>query len=78
MRPVINLRPLNRYFKKQHFKMDTFSKVLNIVRQGDWAISLDLKDAYLHIPLFQKHRKFLGFSIQEKVYQFKTLCFDPT
>jgi hypothetical protein len=42
MRPVINLKPLNGYLKKTHFKMDTLSKVLNIVKTGDWAISLDL------------------------------------
>jgi hypothetical protein len=39
MRPVINLKPLNGYLKKTHFKMDTLSKVLNIVKTGDWAIS---------------------------------------
>ncbi|VDI61342.1 Hypothetical predicted protein [Mytilus galloprovincialis] len=54
MRPVINLKPLNRYLRKQHFKMDSLSTVLNVVKQGDWAISLDLKDAYMHIPVFSK------------------------
>ena len=51
MRPVINLRPLNRYLRKQHFKMDTMSKILNLVKKGDWAMTLDLKDAYLHVPI---------------------------
>jgi hypothetical protein len=37
MRPVINLKPLNGYLKKTHFKMDTLSKVLNIVKTGDWV-----------------------------------------
>ena len=78
MRPVINLRPLNRYLRKQHFKMDTLSKVLNLVKQNDWAFSLDLSDAYLHIPIFLKHRKYLRFCIQGTVYQFKVLCFGPT
>lgn len=78
MRPVINLRPLNRYLKKIHFKMDTLTKVLNLVKIGDWAISLDLSDAYLHIPIFQKHRKFLRFSVQNRCYQWKVLCFGPT
>ena len=35
LRPVINLRPLNRYLKKQHFKMDSLSTVLNLVQQVD-------------------------------------------
>lgn len=78
MRPIINLRPLNRYLKKQHFKMDTLNKVLNVVKPMDWAISIDLTDAYLHIPIFLKHRKFLRFCVQNQCYQWKTLCFGPT
>ncbi|VDI47874.1 Hypothetical predicted protein [Mytilus galloprovincialis] len=58
--------------------MDTISKVLNLVKQGDWAISLDLKDAYFHIKVFKNHRKYLRFSVQGQVYQFKALCFGPT
>jgi hypothetical protein len=78
MRPVINLKPLNGYLKKTHFKMDTLSKVLNIVKTGDWAISLDLNDAYLHVPIFHTHRKYLRFCIQNQCYQFKVLCFGST
>lgn len=78
MRPVINLKPLNKYLRKQHFKMDTLTKVLNLVKQGDWAITLDLKDAYFHVGIFKKHRKFLRFCVQGQVYQFKALCFGPT
>lgn len=59
MRPIINLRPLNRYLKKQHFKMDTLNKVLNVVKPKHWAISIDLTDAFLHVPIFLKHWKIL-------------------
>ncbi|VDI65918.1 Hypothetical predicted protein [Mytilus galloprovincialis] len=58
--------------------MDTMTKVLNLVKKGDWACSLDLQDAYLHVPIFPKHRKYLRFAIDETVYQFKVLCFGPT
>ncbi|MCG7876485.1 MAG: reverse transcriptase domain-containing protein [Candidatus Thiodiazotropha endolucinida] len=78
MRPVINLRPLNRYLKKEHFKMDTMTKVLNLVKPNDWAISLDLSEAYLHVPIFRSHRKFLRFCIAGRCYQWKCLCFGPT
>ena len=78
MRPVINLRPLNRYLKKEHFKMDTLKKVINLVKPNDWAISLDLSDAYLHILIFQKHRKYLRFCIAGQCWQWKCLCFGPS
>ena len=77
MRPVINLRPLNCYLRKQHFKMEHMSKVLNLVLKGDFAIHLDLKDGYFHLNFFKKHRKYLRFSFQGVVYQFRVMCFGP-
>ena len=38
-------------------------------------MSLDLKDAYLQIPMHQESCKFLRFVAFGKVYQFKVLCF---
>ncbi|XP_071133050.1 uncharacterized protein [Mytilus edulis] len=78
MRPVINLRPLNGYLQKKHFKMDSLTKVLNIVKPGDWAITLDLSDAYLHVPIFPSHCQYLRFYLQNQAFQFKALCFGPT
>ena len=76
---VLNLRPLNRYLQKKHFKMDTMSRFfLNLVKPKDWAISLDLTEAYLLIPLFPKHRKYLRFCIAGQCFQWKCLCFEPS
>ncbi|VDI40872.1 Hypothetical predicted protein [Mytilus galloprovincialis] len=50
-----------------------------VVKQGDWAISLDLKDAYMHIPVFQKHRQYLRFCVKNSpCLQFSALPFGPT
>ena len=38
-------------------------------------MSLDLKDAYLQVPMHLESRKFLRFLAFGKVYQFKVLCF---
>ena len=56
---------------------DCLSKVKNLVQLGDWAISIDLKDAYLHVPLHVAHKKYLRFCILGKAYQFTCLCFGP-
>ena len=40
LRPVINLKPLNKCLQKKHFKMDSLNSVLNLVQKGDWVISL--------------------------------------
>lgn len=63
---------------KKHFKMDTLIQVINLVNINDWAISLNLKDAYLHIPMHPNNRKYLRFYVQGKVYQFKAMSFGPS
>ena len=74
-RPILNLKPLNVYLKNQHFKMETLRSIIQALEQGDWAVSLDLKDAYLHIPMYPSDRQFLRFCIQGKHYQFKAMPF---
>jgi hypothetical protein len=36
-----------------------------------WTTSIDLKNAYFHIPIHPGYRKFLGFQVLGKVYQFR-------
>ena len=75
MRPILDLRGLNRSIKTIHFKMTTLQGVIPLIRQGDYLATLDLKDAYLHIPMCQAHRKYLRFMIEGTHYQFKVLAF---
>ena len=37
--------------------------------------SIDLKDAYLQVPIHPDSRSYLWFVADGQVYQFKTLCF---
>ena len=74
-RLVIDLSLLNLKVQKTSFKMETLQSVLLSVRAGDWMVSLDLKDAYLQVPMHPEFRKFLRFVACGKVYQFKVLCF---
>lgn len=76
MRPILNVKPLNQYMVKKHFRMDHLGVVVKDLEQGLWAVSLDLTDAYLHVPLRPSHSKFLRFALsQEEQYQFTCLCF---
>jgi len=40
-----------------------------------WATSIDLKDAYLHIPICPSYQHFLAFQYQEETFKFTTLPF---
>ncbi len=43
--------------------------------EGDWFVTIDLKDAYFHIQVVQRHRRFLRFAFGGKAYQYKVLPF---
>ena len=65
--PVIDLSLLNR--------METIQSVLLSVRQGDWMGSINLREAYLQVPVHPESRRFLRFVAHGRTYQFTVLCF---
>ena len=74
-RPVIDLKTLNKFVHCPHFKMHTVNSAFNVLNVGDWAFSVDLKDAYLHVPLHPNSCKYLRFAVEDKVLEFKALPF---
>lgn len=74
-RPILDLRHLNVFLKSLPFRMLRTVNVLRSVTAGDWFVSVDLKDAYFHVPIALHHRKFLRFSFLGQAYQFKVLPF---
>ena len=78
LRLIIDLSVLNHFVYTQTFKMETQRKVKDAVQLNDWAFSLDLTDAYLHIPIHHRSRKYLRFTLGGRVYQFKALPFGLT
>ena len=42
---------------------------------GEWVSSIDLLDAYLHIPIHPNSRKYLSFCHRSQVFQFTSLPF---
>ena len=74
-RPVIDLSPLNKTVTLTKFRMETPQSVLAALNPGDWMTSIDLKDAYFHIPIHNNSRRYLRFVWEDQVLQFKALCF---
>jgi len=61
LRPVINLKPLNESVEKIYFKIENIDLVKNPIKPGDYLASIDLKDVYFSIPIWQSHRQYLSF-----------------
>ncbi len=73
LRPILDLHRLNLPLYKGQFKMLTLKTIMSQIQMGDWFVTVDLKDAYFHIQIVRRHRKFLRFAIGGKAYQYKVL-----
>lgn len=75
LRPIINLRGLNQFIQYEHFKMENLAVLKGLIQRNDFLAKIDLKDAYLTVPIALEFRKFLRFTWKTKLYQFRCLCF---
>lgn len=75
LRPVLNLRQLNQYLPVCHFKMETMAHVVHLLKKNDFLTGIDLRDAFLHVPIHPSSRRYLQFQWRNKLYQFKVLPF---
>ena len=73
--PEIDLSLLNQFIKKQPFETETVKSVRQSILVNDWAVSIDLTDAYLHVPIHHHSRKYLRFAFKNQVFQFTVLPF---
>lgn len=74
-RPVINLMKLNEFITYHHFKMETLDVVLSSIKRNSFFVSIDLKDAYLSVPIYKNDRKYLKFFWKGVLYQCNALIF---
>jgi len=75
IRPILNLKRFNQYLTVPKFKMETLQSIIPLLSQGLWLASVDLKDAYFHIPIAKEHRKYLRFLFEGQAYQYKVAPF---
>ncbi len=75
LRPILDLRVLNRALHKLPFKMLTQKRIFGCIRPRDWCAAIDLKDAYFHVSILPCHRPFLRFAFEGRAYQYKVLPF---
>jgi hypothetical protein len=75
LRPIIDMKPLNKYIAAPHFKQETMQSIRASLIPGEWTTSLDLKDAYMHILMPKQIRKYFRFTVGHSVYQFRVLPF---
>ena len=55
--------------------MSTIKDVFQLIHKDDWAINLDLKDAYFYVSITVRHRRFKQFILRGQVYRYTALPF---
>ena len=72
-RMILNLKELNKFIVYRHFKMDSLKTVTDLMSQGCYMASVDIKDAYYTVPIATEHQTFLKFRWRDKLYQYTCL-----
>jgi hypothetical protein len=75
IRPVINLKTINPYVKYTHFKMEGLRTVKELLLSEDWMVTVDLKDAFHHVPIHQDQQRFFRFRFEGQLYQWQAMPF---
>ncbi len=75
LRPILDLRVLNRALHKLPFKMLTHRRMIKCIQSQDWFAAIDLKDAYFHISILPRHGPFLRFAFEGRAWQYRVLPF---
>ena len=74
-RPILDLSKLNLFLHSETFKMETPETIRLSLQKGEWVTSLDFSDAYFHIPINPRSRKYLRFHLHGQTFQFRALPF---
>ena len=74
-RPILDLKVLNKCIVNSKFRMESARSIQEAMNPDEWACSVDLTDAYFHIPVNKGFRKYLRFAVLGKAYQYRALPF---
>jgi hypothetical protein len=63
-RLVIDLRFVNLHTLKRVCRFESLSSLRRMIRRGDWMFSIDLTDAYHHVPFHEESVRYFTFGIE--------------
>ena len=72
-RLILNLKGLNASIEYQHFKMESRTCAIQLMKKNCYMASIDLTDAYYTVPVAVEHRKYLRFFWRNRLFQYTCL-----
>jgi hypothetical protein len=77
-RIVIDFSTINQSCVRGSCRYEGLKDLRYLMRPNDYMFSLDLSDAYWHIPVHKHHRKYLTFQIDGRIFQCAAIPFGWT
>ena len=74
-RLILDLSILNTYISVPTFKMTNHTDLRKILPTNSWMGKLDIKDAYLHVPIRRSLHRYLAFTIDQRLFFFQAFPF---
>uniref|UniRef100_A0A0K8TC30 Reverse transcriptase domain-containing protein n=1 Tax=Lygus hesperus TaxID=30085 RepID=A0A0K8TC30_LYGHE len=74
-RPIFDLRHLNTFLSLRKFRLINHFKIPQFLQENDYMITFDLESAYCHVPIAQRHQRFLCFHYQRTTFAWQALPF---
>lgn len=74
-RLICNARYPNLFLETLPFRYERLRDVLAFTKEGSFMASWDLKSGYYHVPLHPDFRRFFGFRVGGRVFQFNVVFF---
>ncbi|GMH38142.1 hypothetical protein BSKO_06026 [Bryopsis sp. KO-2023] len=74
-RLIIDLRPLNAQVLPYPVHYEDLRSLPHMLRQNDFLIKFDLKDAFFHVGIHPDHKKFFQFEVDGERFQCEVLPF---
>ena len=72
-RMILNLKTFNEFLKFKYCKLESIEDSLDLITEGCYFGSVDLKDAYYSIPIHENYQKYLKLFWKEEYYQYIVL-----
>ena len=70
---ILNLKSFNGFLKFKHCKLEPVEDALDLVTEGCYFGSVELKDASYAIPIHQNYQKYLRLFWKEEYWQYIVL-----
>ena len=64
---IVNLKTFNEFLKFKHCKLESVEDALDLITEGCYFGSVDLKDAYYSIPIHEKFHEISELVLEGRI-----------